>query len=265
MQEWIVSLENLSNDPHFALLLAVEMSNIDGLALALQLPTWMFRTLASIPGAAKGYWQFINFCIKQLDNRIAAHSKSNPDKPDIIHALIEHYNKNDNKKELYQFLAGDSRLIIVAGSDTTAATLSYLFYHIASKPEWQTKLRDELHRIKKENDSTANIIPDLWLKDAQVLNGMINEALRLNPPVPSGVFRQAPPEGALIGDTFIPGNTVVQMPMYAMSRDHDNWVKPEEFLPERWYSKPELIREKDAFFPFSTGPYGCIGKNLGEY
>jgi len=33
-------------------------------------------------------------------------------------------------------------------------------------------------------------------------------------------------------------------------------------MPERWYSKPELIQHKDAFAPFSMGPFGCIGKQL---
>ena len=33
-------------------------------------------------------------------------------------------------------------------------------------------------------------------------------------------------------------------------------------MPERWYSKPEMIKHQDAFAPFSTGPFGCIGKNL---
>ena len=42
----------------------------------------------------------------------------------------------------------------------------------------------------------------------------------------------------------------------------ENYVKPLDFIPERWSSKPELIKQKDAFFPFSTGPFGCIGKNL---
>lgn len=88
------------------------------LALALELPPWLFRFLGAIPGAAKGYWQFIDFCTAQLDQRIKSHEKANPEKPDIIHNLIEHYNKNDDKKALYLFLAGDSRLIIVAGSDT---------------------------------------------------------------------------------------------------------------------------------------------------
>jgi cytochrome P450 len=33
-------------------------------------------------------------------------------------------------------------------------------------------------------------------------------------------------------------------------------------MPERWYSRPEMIKHKDAYAPFSIGPFGCIGKNL---
>lgn len=101
---------------------------------------------------------------------------------------------------------------------STAATLSYLVFHLAEKPEWQQKLRKELERIRADNKSTEKIFPDQWLKDSDLFNGLINETLRLNPPVPSGVFRRTPPEGISIGDTYIPGNTNIQMPMYVMSR-----------------------------------------------
>lgn len=36
----------------------------------------------------------------------------------------------------------------------------------------------------------------------------------------------------------------------------------EKFIPERWSTKPELIKSKNVFFPFSLGPMGCIGKPL---
>lgn len=232
--------------------------------MGLMFPSWFFRLLTAIPGAATGYWKFIEFCTEQLQKRMDIHGKTDPDKPDISQYLIEHYHKSDPgvKKDLWYLLCGDSRLIIVAGSDTTAATLTHLFYHIASKPEWQKTLREEIQKIKQGNDATERVLPDQWLKDAPVLNGMINEILRLNPPVPSGVFRLTPPEGVTIGETFIPGNTKIQIPMYSTSRDEDHYEKPNDFVPERWYSKPEMIIEKDAFFPFSTGPFGCIGKNL---
>lgn len=191
----------------------------DGMdAYALHLPQWFFRLLTAIPGATKAYWDFIGYCTQQLQKRVNTHDKTDPDKPDIIHTLIDHYKSSDNQKELWPLLCGDSRLMIVAGSDTTAATLSHLFYFIASKPEWQKKLREEVQEIKSQNKAVDRTVPDQWLKDAPVINGMINEALRLHPPVPSGVFRKTPPEGVKIGSTFVPGNTVIQMPQYAMGR-----------------------------------------------
>jgi cytochrome P450 len=41
-----------------------------------------------------------------------------------------------------------------------------------------------------------------------------------------------------------------------------SYVQPLEFIPERWYSKPELIKHKSAFIPFALGHWACIGKQL---
>lgn len=38
--------------------------------------------------------------------------------------------------------------------------------------------------------------------------------------------------------------------------------QPDEFIPERWYSRPELIRDKRAFAPFSVGGRQCVGKGM---
>jgi cytochrome P450 len=50
--------------------------------------------------------------------------------------------------------------------------------------------------------------------------------------------------------------------MLTWPADESIYEKANEFIPERWYSKPDMIKHKDAFAPFSTGPFGCIGKNL---
>jgi cytochrome P450 family 628 len=44
--------------------------------------------------------------------------------------------------------------------------------------------------------------------------------------------------------------------------DPGNFPQPKEFIPERWSTKPELIKRKDAFIPFSGGAFGCAGKPL---
>jgi cytochrome P450 family 628 len=40
------------------------------------------------------------------------------------------------------------------------------------------------------------------------------------------------------------------------------FTEPDAFLPERWSSQPSLMPRKDAFSPFLTGKYSCVGKNL---
>jgi cytochrome P450 len=40
------------------------------------------------------------------------------------------------------------------------------------------------------------------------------------------------------------------------------YKEPEHFIPERWYSRPELVVDRKSFNPFNIGRYSCIGKNL---
>jgi cytochrome P450 len=156
-------------------------------------------------------FRFVGYCSDQIDKRIRKGKDANPD---IAGYLVDAFEKSENKKDALSYIHGDSRLIIVAGSDTTAATLSHLFYHLASHPNAVEKLRNEVKPMMEADGSVSHI----KIQEAQYLNGCINEALRLNPPVPCGVFRMTPKEGVYIGDTFIAGNTVIQMPGYVMAR-----------------------------------------------
>jgi cytochrome P450 len=97
-----------------------------------------------------------------------------------------------------------------------------------------------------------------------LLDGYINEALRLHPAVPSGVQRETPPEGITIGDRYIPGNAIIWTPIHTMQRDDRYFKEATTFMPERWLEEKqaEWILDKRAFMPFSTGAYKCIGNNL---
>lgn len=122
---------------------------------------------------------------------------------------------------LNRWLIGDCGLVIVAGSDTTTATLTHIFYELARSPRVLSKLRKELNSFYKpgsENEFKS-------LQEATYLNGIINEALRLYPPVPGGLLRQTPPEGLTIGKTFIPGGVTISTPFWTMGRrKFHRWV-----------------------------------------
>jgi cytochrome P450 family 628 len=115
-------------------------------------------------------------------------------------------------------------LIVVAGSDTTTATLTHVFYHLARSGEVFSKLRKELDSFYKPGSESE--FRDL--QEATYLNGVINEALRIHPPVPGGVLRVTPPEGITIGTTFIPGNVTISTPAYSLGRRKFLVISPEK-------------------------------------
>ncbi|TGJ84039.1 hypothetical protein E0Z10_g4725 [Xylaria hypoxylon] len=234
---------------------AIKLLNAGTLALSLKLPMWFFRLLVSIPGATKDWWVFIRYCISQLDNRINAKG----DTKDLMSCLLKPFNGQNPTGLDRTLLEGDSQLIIVAGSDTTSTTLTTVFRYLAQYPHHVGILRAEIDPLQRSELGEYAYIDLSKLKH---LNGVINEALRLFPPVPTILPRLTPPDGLDIDGTFIPGNTTVFCPQFVVGRSSESYASPDEFIPERWYSQPELLRDASSFAPFSTGNYGCVGRPL---
>jgi cytochrome P450 len=148
----------------------------------------------------------------------------------------------------------------VAGSDTTASTLTWLICELVKD---QTLLKRLQHAVD-EAIGDKELIDCDDVKDIPLLDGIINETLRLHPAVPSGIQRETPPEGITIGDKYIPGNIIIWQPIHTIQRDERYFKDATTFMPERWFEdkQAEWIHDKRAFIPFSYGAYKCIGNNL---
>ncbi|KAL4805917.1 cytochrome P450 monooxygenase [Aspergillus unguis] len=212
--------------------------------------TWLFPFFKRIPGLNADYLKFWDWVGEQVKARI----DNRPDRPDVFSWILDAFERGPKTMQDLADLYGDAYLIIVAGSDTTAATLTNLFFHIAHSPKLQKQLQAEL-----------DALPDLShesLVGVKFLDALVNETLRLHPAVPSGTQRMTPPEGISIGDQYIPGDVMVCIPSHTLFRDARVFERPEEFLPERWTTQPELVKDPSAFIPFNAGPYSCVGKQL---
>jgi cytochrome P450 len=143
-----------------------------------------------------------------------------------------------------------------AGSDTSYSASVHAFYYLAKNPAMQQRLREEVFEAV-----TSEAVPN-WTKlsTLPLLDGIINETLRLHPPVPSGMGRETPKGGAQIGPYWVSGETIVAIPTYTIQRDERYFAKPNEWIPERWFSQSELIIDRHAWIPFSVGPMNCAGK-----
>lgn len=189
-----------------------------------------------------GRWQALPL---RIPPNKANTAQKEPEQPDIFSCILAAYNKSAKTQRDNLNLHGDAQLIVIAGSDSVAAALTHIFFHLA----WDQTL---VKRLQAEFDALPNISHENLMTVA-LLDAVINEAMRLHPPVPSGTQRMTPPEGLWIGDKFIPGNTIVQVPSYTVFRDERAFEWPNEFIPERWTSRPELVRDKSVYIPFNTG------------
>lgn len=174
-------------------------------------------------------------------------TQNEPDQPDIFSNILAAYLKAPRTQQNDWNLHGDAQLIVIAGSDTVATALSHLFAHLATDPALVARLQHEL-------DALPDLSHDRLLTVA-FLDATINESLRLHPPTPSGMQRVTPPEGLRIGRVFVPGNVIVQVPSHTVFRDARAFARPDEFIPERWTTRPELARDKSVFIPFNAGEW----------
>ncbi|RYP74745.1 hypothetical protein DL771_002809 [Monosporascus sp. 5C6A] len=141
-------------------------------------------------------------------------------------------------------LRDNARLYVIAGSDTTSNTLTYLVWQTCRHPAVKEKL-------VKEATSLPDNFTAQQLKDLPYLNLVILETLRLHSAAPAGLSRVVPPEGAMIGGYGLPGGTVVASQAWSLHRNPDVFPAPDDFKPERWENPSK--RMKDAFHPFGGG------------
>lgn len=196
--------------------------------------------------------------IKYSENLIEQRRKAEPAEPDVMSYILDAGPFFNDELVDNLLLTADARLLVIAGSDTTASTLTFLCHYLAKDPSTADGIRRELST--NGIDAAKMSVPALV--HLSYLNAVINETLRLHPPVPSGVYRNPPKGGVMIDGHFIPEDCVVLSPQHVIQRSEKAFKNPLDFIPERWTTRPELVLHKNAFYPFSMGKFSCIGKQL---
>ncbi|KAG1895877.1 cytochrome P450 [Suillus fuscotomentosus] len=156
--------------------------------------------------------------------------------------------------------------IMIAGRDTTAATLTFVIYMLTQHPDVLHRLREEI--LSKVGSSRRPTYDDM--RDMKYMRAVINETLRLYPPVPFNVRTSTEPAvwpGIDGGKPiYIPPNTRTPYSVFLMHRRTDLWgpdaqeFDPDRFLDDRLrkYCTPNPF----IFVPFNAGPRICLGQQF---
>jgi cytochrome P450 len=149
---------------------------------------------------------------------------------------------------------------IVAGSGTSAGGLSGITYLLLKNPEKLSNLCAEIRNSFKSQDE----ITMLTTARCKYLNAVLEEGMRLYPPVPTTVPRWVPGKGEEIDGKWVPGGVAVGCNQLSCGHSELNFKHARDFIPERWLELPPGSEfendDKAAMQPFSMGPRNCIGK-----
>ncbi|KAA8644060.1 cytochrome P450 [Aspergillus tanneri] len=184
-------------------------------------------------------------------------------RPDFWTYILRH---NDEKGMSVNEMEANAELLIAAGSETTASLLSGWVYHLLTNPSVYKRLADEI-RGSFQNDESIDISS---IGKLSYLHAVLEESLRMYPPVPAMFPRKVPKGGAFINGQFVHEGTSVAVAFYSAFRATTNFTEPDSFLPERWLQESNNSNQrfasdiKEVLQPFSYGPRNCLGKNLAN-
>ncbi|KAL7271877.1 hypothetical protein RUND412_005340 [Rhizina undulata] len=183
------------------------------------------------------------------------------DRKDFFGCLLSARELDKSAYSMNELLA-ESRLLIIAGSDTTATLIAGSMLYLTRNPSIKEKLMAEVR-------STFNSLDDIRLgktiDSCHYLKACIEETLRMSPSAPGILQRVVLPGGLRIGDTFIPPGVEVGVASYSIHRNPKYFEDPLTYRPERWLKEDGNgldLNMYGAFAPFSIGSRGCIGKRV---
>jgi cytochrome P450 len=144
--------------------------------------------------------------------------------------------------------------LIVAGHETTASTLNWMWYLLSQHPEVEERLSRELGNLTSLSEIAE-------LPKYPYARQIIEESLRLYPA--GWLLTRKALQDDWLGEYFVPAGTEVYIPPYFIQRHPDLWKDPDSFIPDRFGpDKPKQHRL--AMLPFSAGPRNCVGEHFAR-
>lgn len=179
---------------------------------------------------------------------ILKRKKSKKQYDDLLDMLLNSKYEDTGETMSNEQIVDEVLILIFAGHETTANTLSWLLYLLSTNKEATQKLTDSFR------DNTIH-----ECLNNEYLKATINEAMRLYPAV--WMTERAAIEDDKFEDYSFPKNTIIIPFFFGLHRDKNLWNEELNFVPERFLINNKVTKLKN-YFPFGAGPRMCIGNNF---
>lgn len=190
-----------------------------------------------------------------LARMITQRRQSSQPQPDLLSMLV-HAQDDDGARLSDRLVRDELMTFLIAGHETTAAALTWIWYVLALHPEVAGAVRSEVRTVGQGRPPGVAELPQLWYTEQ-----VVKEVLRLYPAVWYIGARKAAATCTL-GGYRVPKGTIMLIGQWVLHRDPRYYPEPERFRPERWYSDATPAIPRFAYFPFGGGPHQCIGNTF---
>jgi cytochrome P450 len=182
-----------------------------------------------------------------LDDRVAHPTES----ADLLNVLFSADNGTWPRKRVRD----EALTFMLAGHETTANAMSWLWYLLASNPDAREKMLAEIDEVLGGRRPTADDLIRLpWT------SACVHESQRCFSAVWI-IAREAVEDDVIDGHHIRPGTTVL-IPIHHIHHDERWWPDPETFDPTRFIGDAVKDRPRSAYLPFGGGRRICIGQSF---
>ena len=176
---------------------------------------------------------------------------SGEEKNDLLDMLIQTRYEDTQLPMSDEQLVDEMLILFIAGHETTANALSFIFFEISQNPEAEKKLKKEIA------EEVENIFTPESLMKKSFTSNIIKEAMRLHSPA-WAIDRQALESDSFQGYSW-PKGTLIILYITGLHRNPKYWEQPNSFIPERF---DDENAKNFAYYPFGAGPRLCIGEHF---
>ncbi|MER3446659.1 MAG: cytochrome P450 [Candidatus Dadabacteria bacterium] len=236
-------------------------SNEIGEALTVAMDEWRTRVLPffeifdrfPLPGNRR-LWKVRERLDKTVYRIINEHRTSGMDQGDLLSMLLYAQDEESDGDQMTDTQLRDEALtILLAGHETAANALTWVWYLLSEYPDVESKLQAEIDSVLVGRLPTFNDV--LCLRYTEMV---FAEAMRLYPP--AWILGRRAIGDYKVADYLLPAGSVIFMSPYVMHRDPRYFPDPLTFDPKRWTPELRALRPRFSYFPFGGGPRQCIGE-----
>ncbi len=177
-----------------------------------------------------------------------------PKRADLLEMLMAAHDRKSGKTMADKQLLDEVMTLIVAGHETTASALNWMWYLLSQHPDVEQRLHKELDTLSAA-PTAMDELPQLGYT-----RQVIDETLRLYPP--GWLLTRRSIDSDRIGGFDIAPNTDVFISPYFVHRHPKFWDEPELFDPDRFSEASAGGRNRFCYLPFALGPRACIGEQF---